>query len=165
MIPSRNRARPNVSSTEAAGGAVRIERIEPGLTPQRPGDERREDQERAVRDVDHVHHAEDQREPGGEQGIHAADQQAKDQGLKKLRHCLSYLPGTGLPCPGLSGALGLPPREDLLGRGGLLGQDDLRHALLPLSDEELTLRATSACRARSIVPTPFTAAWSTWAVA
>src|SRR5215212_4612970 len=41
----------------------------------------------------------------------------------------------------LSAALGAPLRDDLVARGRLLGQDDLGHAALPLTDQELALRA------------------------
>jgi hypothetical protein len=62
------------------------QRVEPDAVPERPGQERGQDQEGAVRDVDHVHHAEDQREPGGEQRVGAADQQAEEEVLDELGH-------------------------------------------------------------------------------
>src|ERR671914_601789 len=46
-------------------------------------------------------------------------------------------PGGGL----LSAARRVPAGEDLVSRGRLLGQNDLRHAALPLAHEELALRA------------------------
>src|SRR5512133_1657381 len=49
--------------------------------------------------------------------------------------------GAVLPVP-LPGALWLPPRDDLVGGGRLLRQDDLRDPALPLADEELAFRAT-----------------------
>src|SRR5688572_20461510 len=39
----------------------------------------------------------------------------------------------------LPGAFRLPPGQDLVRCGRFLGQDDLRHAALPLADQELAL--------------------------
>ena len=60
--------------------------IQPELVPQGVGDERAEDHEGTVRDVDHPHHPEDQGEAAGDQGVDATDQQAEDEGLDELGH-------------------------------------------------------------------------------
>jgi hypothetical protein len=64
-------------------------------SPDRVRQERREDQECPVRDVDDVHHAEDQRQARRHQRVHAADQQAEDDRLDELRHDGVSAPGAG----------------------------------------------------------------------
>ena len=50
----------------------------PVSSPEPPGDERDQDQERALGDVDDVHDAEDQRQAGRHQRVDAADEQPED---------------------------------------------------------------------------------------
>jgi hypothetical protein len=64
----------------------RDQRVDPGRVPGRVGEERGQDQERPVRDVDHTHDAEDQRQARCEQGVRPADQQAEDDRLDELSH-------------------------------------------------------------------------------
>ena len=70
------------------------QRVEPDRGPERVGQERRQDQEGAVRDVDHAHDAEDQRQARREQRIDAADEETEDQRLDELRHeaLQAYIP-------------------------------------------------------------------------
>ena len=58
------------------------------IEPERVGGHQRdiggEHDQVAVRDVDEAHHAEDQREPGGEHGVEPADQHALDDDVDPL---------------------------------------------------------------------------------
>ena len=49
-----------------------------------------QDQQRAVRDVDDVHDAEDQRQPARHQGVDAADQQPEHECLHQLGHAFLF---------------------------------------------------------------------------
>jgi hypothetical protein len=46
-----------------------VERLEAEDVPYLPGEQRAEDQEGSLRDVDHVEHTEDQRDSRGEEGV------------------------------------------------------------------------------------------------
>ena len=67
-------------------GQHRHQRVEPRRRPDRVGDERRQDQERAVRDVDHAHDAEDQRQARRQQRVRPPISRPRTIDLDELGH-------------------------------------------------------------------------------
>ena len=95
------------------------QRVDPRAVPQPPRQVRRHDQQHAVGEVDHPHHAEDQREAGRHQRVDAAGQHTEDQGLR-----------------GASSSAVTPGRllvQDVLGGRGVRRSDDLQLPVLELA--------------------------------
>src|SRR6266540_4274001 len=86
MAPSMVMASAKVSSTVMDTGE---DRVEPGAPPQLEGEQRRQDQQGALGDVDDPHHAEHQGQAGGQQRVHPADEQTEDDGLDGVGHRLA----------------------------------------------------------------------------